>query len=183
MEFNTNQPFVAIWSTGYVLSEKAVKEVGLEALQSEYGPFTEDDFVRLIPTTFELEAQVATMVARRSAGKKARSEKNGGTSTGGGSKKRKHDEAKGSTSVSASALVSVPSAQVAQGAQGATAVAVVKNFTTNSSLVKNALTVVKGQEAESSVYKGLFHKDKAKDTHDGELFMAVGGAGFRYTIN
>ncbi|KAJ1398273.1 Rtf2 RING-finger-domain-containing protein [Ochromonadaceae sp. CCMP2298] len=160
MEFNTNQPFVAIWTTGYVLSEKAVKEVGIEALQSEYGPFAEDDVVRLIPTVFELEAQVARMVARRNRKKAEKGSKEGKE----GSKKRKLE------------------GKAAEVKSSAPAVAGVKSFATNN-LVKNAITAVKGQEDQSSVYKNLFHKDKAKDTRDGELFMAVGGAGFRYTIN
>ena len=32
-----------------VLSEKAIKEMGLEALQADYGPFDEDDLIRLAP--------------------------------------------------------------------------------------------------------------------------------------
>lgn len=46
MEFNGIQPFVFIWSTGWVLSEKAVREIGVEGLNAEYGPFSESDIIR-----------------------------------------------------------------------------------------------------------------------------------------
>ena len=53
LEFNGIFPFVVIWSTGKVLSEKAVREIGHEALQAEYGPFQPTDIVRLLPITEE----------------------------------------------------------------------------------------------------------------------------------
>jgi hypothetical protein len=53
LEFNGIFPFVVIWSTGKVLSEKAVREIGLEGLQAEYGPFEAIDIVRLLPVTEE----------------------------------------------------------------------------------------------------------------------------------
>jgi hypothetical protein len=46
MDFNGLHPFVAIWPTGWVLSEKAVRELGVGALQEEYGPFAEDDIIK-----------------------------------------------------------------------------------------------------------------------------------------
>lgn len=46
MDFNGLHPFVFIWSTGWVLAEKAVRELGIDALQEEYGPFVEDDIIR-----------------------------------------------------------------------------------------------------------------------------------------
>ena len=38
-EFNGKHPFVMIWTTGYIISEKALRELGHDALQAEYGPF------------------------------------------------------------------------------------------------------------------------------------------------
>ena len=41
IEFNGRHPFVVLWTTGYVLSEKALKVMGAPALQAEYGPFNQ----------------------------------------------------------------------------------------------------------------------------------------------
>ena len=101
MEFNGNHPFVAIWTTGFVLSEKAIKELGIEALQGEYGPFSADDIIKLIPMGGEVEAQVAKMVERRNKKKLEKSSKKAENSTeaqdSAEPRKRKHkDESKGS---------------------------------------------------------------------------------------
>lgn len=37
-----------------VLSEKAIKEMGIDALQEEYGPFQKDDMIRLVPSSMAL---------------------------------------------------------------------------------------------------------------------------------
>ena len=47
--FNGNLPFVFIWSTGYVLSERAIREIGIESLQGEYGPFHAIDIIKINP--------------------------------------------------------------------------------------------------------------------------------------
>lgn len=76
LEFNGIFPFVVIWSTGKVLSEKAVREIGIEALQAEFGPFQSTDIIRLLPVTEdEIAASRSAMEARRSlaAQKKKRS--------------------------------------------------------------------------------------------------------------
>ena len=65
LDFNGIIPFVLVWKTGYVLSEKAVKEMGISDLQGEYGPFTSDDLVRLIPLECDLEKAQKTMKDRR----------------------------------------------------------------------------------------------------------------------
>lgn len=46
LDFNGIHPFVVIWSTGHVLSDSAIRSIGTAALNSEYGPFTEDDIIR-----------------------------------------------------------------------------------------------------------------------------------------
>lgn len=48
-----------------VISEKAFKEVGLDSLQAEYGPFGSDDVIPLIPGDVERVALVEAMVQRR----------------------------------------------------------------------------------------------------------------------
>lgn len=173
MEFNGNHPFVAIWTTGFVLSEKAVKELGIEALQSEYGPFQTDDLVRLIPTIYEIELQTNQMIERRNKRKSSKKSKectgsDGIDSTQKEKKKRKHQEGDEST-------LKKTHASSADGTSGG-----VTSISKSSSLVKSANSVVKSQEDTSTVYKGLFHKDLEKDKHDRDLFMSV--AGIRYTL-
>ena len=50
MDFNGVHPFVVIWPTGWVLSEKAVREIGAEGLSGEYGPFVDSDVIRCAGT-------------------------------------------------------------------------------------------------------------------------------------
>lgn len=40
VEFNGIQPFVVLWNSGWVLSESAIRELGIQALTGEYGSFT-----------------------------------------------------------------------------------------------------------------------------------------------
>ena len=182
MEFNGNHPFVAIWTTGYVLSEKAIKELGIDSLQEEYGPFTADDLVRLIPTSFETEAQTALMLARRTrrkeeknAGKQQRSSKENSSSNGNEitgmevSKKRKNKDDNGAITEK-----NVRVEAVAEQGRGVT------SLSKSASLAKSAADSIKVQQGQSTVFKGLFHSDKEKDMHDRDLFMSV--AGIRYTL-
>jgi len=78
VEMNGRQPFVVIRGTSKpvnVLSERAIKQVGLPALQEEYGPFTADDVITLIPSD-EVKAQlVARMATRREEERKRKAEK------------------------------------------------------------------------------------------------------------
>jgi len=63
--FNGLRSFVCIWTTGHVLSEAAIQEMGTEALQDEYGPFETDDIFKLLPNEHEIDGIVANMSARR----------------------------------------------------------------------------------------------------------------------
>ena len=76
-DFNGLVPFVVVWSTGHVLSEKAVKEIGSDSLQQEYGPFNiggvNTDIVRLLPCTdTENSSQRSQMTARKEQKESAR---------------------------------------------------------------------------------------------------------------
>lgn len=57
-----------------VLSEKALKEVGLAALQAEYGPVAEDDVIQLVPGDAERATMVAALDARRAAERVAKAD-------------------------------------------------------------------------------------------------------------
>ena len=61
LEFSGLHPFVVIWTTGFLLAEKAIREVGIEALQEEYGPFTEADVVHILPLESDLLEQSRQM--------------------------------------------------------------------------------------------------------------------------
>lgn len=176
MELNGNLPFVAVWATGYVLSEKAIRELGVEALQDEYGPFTTDDLVKLLPTRFEIDEQTAQMVARRNKRKaEKKSSKEGVDGEGNGSKKRKHaDNAEHGSSKHERTGGGPAGVGADREERGVT------SLSKSSTLVKSAVEAIKAQEQQSTVFKGLFHDDKAVQKKDRDLFMSV--AGMRYTL-
>jgi hypothetical protein len=57
-----------------VLSEKALKEVGLAALQAEFGPVREADVIKLVPSDAERASMVAALDARRATERAAKAE-------------------------------------------------------------------------------------------------------------
>ena len=65
LELNGIVPFVMFWSNGKVISEKGFKEMGVDALQEEFGPFDSDDVVKLLPLESEVEKQRDQMMVRR----------------------------------------------------------------------------------------------------------------------
>ncbi|CAN0426355.1 unnamed protein product [Pylaiella littoralis] len=92
-EMNGAHAFVVLMTTGWVMSEKATKEVGVAGLQEEYGPFTEDDIVGLAPTDEEREVLTRKLIAKReqarlakkSSKKSAKREKAAGAAAAAGS--------------------------------------------------------------------------------------------------
>eukprot|EP00904_Undaria_pinnatifida_P011047 jgi/Undpi1/7072/HiC_scaffold_22.g09546.m1 len=64
-EMNGAHAFIVLFNTGWVMAEKATKEVGLAGLQAEYGPFTESDIVHLAPTDEEREIMTRQLIAKR----------------------------------------------------------------------------------------------------------------------
>jgi hypothetical protein len=204
MEFTGLTPFVVIWSTGYLLSEKAIREIGIESLQAEYGPFIASDIVKLIPSEDELRLQRKEMEARRSAAKADKK---------GGKKKRSHEAAaadgacvdssdipsgsepgllnEGSSIKSTNngehrskaAKLDSKSSAVTSAANTSNSSAPRGNggsITSANSLAKQATAAVEQQELKSSVFKSLFHKGLEADKKDRDLFMSV--AGLRYTL-
>lgn len=63
--FTHAQPFVVVRTTGWVLSDAAVRELGVAALQADHGPFEDDDLIRLLPEAEEEAALRRRMQARR----------------------------------------------------------------------------------------------------------------------
>lgn len=164
-EFNGLYPFYVIWTTGWVISEKAIKELGIESLQSEYGPFTEQDMVRLIPQDIEMDAQRAAMHDRRAAAKaskKAHSkDKKDNVENGDKGKKRKKDIAEEEEEHGRDEQLP-------------------QRTKLSSSLLEEVSKTVQEAQKGSEIYKNLFHKDGEKDRTDRDLFMTV--AGIRYTL-
>ncbi|CAM9868016.1 unnamed protein product [Laminaria digitata] len=64
-EMNGAHSFIVLFNTGWVMAEKATKEVGIAGLQAEYGPFAESDIVRLAPTDEERETMTRQLIAKR----------------------------------------------------------------------------------------------------------------------
>jgi hypothetical protein len=161
---NGVNPFVAIWSTGYVLTEKSIRELGIISLQSEYGPFREDDIIRLLPSEEEFiqrraRIQAEQEVAQRKSKKKKRTQESlyesGDASIESlNSSAEVHSQKKLCTSGT-----TISTQQVLDTAQS-----------------KNHL-----QEERSQVYQKLFHKDSGEKTSQRDLFMSIGG--LRYTLS
>lgn len=162
IELNGRHPFLALWTTGWVVSEKAVRELGIDALQAEYGPFSEADMVRLLPTGEEVDAARAAMTERRKNAKatKKRSQAEDGGLEAEGRKAKKRADKDGSEHAESTAR---PKSSLAVA----------------SKVTKEASEEISSQE-KSQVFKKLFHKDGERDKSDRDLFMAV--AGMRYTL-
>eukprot|EP01041_Mallomonas_annulata_P012958 gene12958-27345_t len=195
MEFNGLSQFVVIWSTGFVLSERAVREIGIGGLQAEYGPFDADDVCRLLPLTEDLPAQVSQLNARRSKSKRDKKESKkrlnvnavegdvevGGTSTSDlttNNAEIQDSNAEPKKKKKSSIPVEVSdSSHVADNSSAASGGGLSRACVT----VKLVQDTVKKREENSAIFKGLFHKGHEADKHDRDLFMSV--AGLRYTIS
>ena len=174
---NGVHPFVVVWTTGWVLAEKAIREIGIEGLQPEYGPFTTADLVKLIPAEEEFVAQRTLMETRREAAKAGKKDgKNGSKRAATGVDGDDcHKKAKKVTDVPHSSSSSSSSSNSnSYSGGGAT------NLTAASSLAKKVVEAVAEQEAKSKLFAGLFHKGTEADKKGNDLFITV--AGLRYSV-
>lgn len=181
--FNGQHPFIFLWSTGYVLSEKAMREIGHEQLQAEYGPFDPEDSIRLLPLEEEKSEQIRQMQVRRSKNKKEKKE----------SKKRKDLSNEFAIVVEDSSLAAVHIEKKTKTVERSGSDRVGKNescdegssnargLSVATSTAKAVSGIISRREEASAVFKNLFHKDNAADKHDKDLFMTV--AGLRYSIS
>lgn len=183
-EFNGLHPFVVLWTTGKVLSEKAVREIGIEGLQPEYGPFVAADVIKLIPLEHELNDMRATMHHKRDAKKSskraARQALAGGESD---NPLREGTAADAEESKLSSKKRNIGEVQEESKSESVkkSAVSTSASFSSRESVVQKAIGSIEQNAQNSAVFKGLFHKDGEKDKKDRDLFMSV--AGIRYTIN
>jgi hypothetical protein len=183
LPFNGVYGFVAIWTTGYVLSEKALREIGMEGLQLEYGPFTEADVVGLLPMEEELNSRRAALQAKEEIALKARLEKKRARSkvkaieSGKGQKDGEvlgDEDCKEGGKAAAEGQIKAKKAKVK--ASGAV-------LNSGSSVVAAAQSSVAASKGKSAVYDHLFHKDEkngGEKLSGRDLFMSV--AGIRYTL-
>lgn len=59
------KPFILLKTTGWVLSEAALNQVGAKNLQAEYGPFDVTDVIRLAPEDSDLPELKRALLAKR----------------------------------------------------------------------------------------------------------------------
>lgn len=192
IEFDGIHEFVAIWPTGYVVSERGLKEVGLSNLQAEYGPFTMEDTVRLLPTEDDLRLRTATLQAtrelslRKSKEQKKRLKQASSSSAvvdGGADDGLDMKEAPGNVAdhhahvkhVFASSSTTIPPLPLAPPSSSS-----LKSISAESRVLITAQSNVANQESKSEVFKNIFHNGKDVSKKDRDLFMSV--AGFRYTL-
>jgi hypothetical protein len=189
MELNGNQPFVAIWTTGFVLSEKAVREIGIENLQADYGPFSSEDLIKLLPCENELVSQTSNMLSRRSKKKKSlKIQKNSenGNSKSFNEKKingidNKIDQHQENKKRKANNNDNNNITDQTNNSNDKTLTTTQHTFNNNTKLVKDAENVIKNQESRSEIYKNLFHSDHEKDENNRDLFICV--SSLRYTLH
>lgn len=199
MEFNGIHPFVAIWSTGFVLSEKAIREIGIEGLQQDFGPFVTEDVVHLIPSEEDVEARRVEMDLRRenslnkkNAQKDSKKSKRSmktdtliaevsivgeatdeSRSEGNEKKKLKGD-------VEAKIKLKTTGGDASKNFGAIAAMGSAVSLTSATSLARKAEEAVQSQESKSKIFKNLFHKEHEADKYDRDLFMSI--SGLRYTL-
>lgn len=192
-EFNGSQPFVFIWSTGYVLSEKAIKEIGIEGLQAEFGPFVKEDIIKLLPLEEEMPNQLLQYEERRSLqkndkkNKKKENKRNRDIDINEDiiqELKNNGENLKLDDSMNEKIIkIKDSNKKVKQEEKILSNTKIVNGSRLNNatSLANDAKEIVKKQEEKSTVFKGLFHKDLEGDKKGRDLFMSV--AGLRYTLS
>ena len=163
-EFNGIIPFCVIWSTGYVLSERAIREMGIERLQAEYGPFRPLDIIRLIAILpEEIELLRSNMNIRHAERVNKKESK----------RKRDHTTTIAPTDNNNTPLLTTTSVTTSTA----------HKISKSSSVVKSVHEQIQQQNESSKVYSNLFHTDKEvkEKMNDRDLFISV--AGLRYTIS
>lgn len=161
MEFNGLNQFIVVWTTGHVLSEKALREMGINSLQTEYGPFQEEHVLRLLPSEEEIAFRLAKLETARELARKSKEQK----------KRSRPTDAAPTEGQEAADNGDHHGHQAKQQAL---------HVKLSDQVVSTASESVKKMESSSNVYKKLFHK-KAEEKSDKDLFITVGG--LRYTLN
>eukprot|EP01036_Dinobryon_divergens_P025089 gene25090-33604_t len=195
LEMNGQLPFVIVWPTGHVLSEKAVREIGSAGLQAEYGPFSPADLVKLCPLEEEQPAQIEQMISRRalrdgrgSGAKRTHSDTKPvglaptSTATENQTEEARTEPKRVKKTITAAAVSGpLPVAAITAAATTTNSnSASVSNLRASASVVRSAAAAVAGQQS-GQVFQKLFHSEQQQGKmSDRDLFMSV--AGLRYSI-
>ena len=67
--FDGSEPFVVVRTSGWLLAQKAISELGERALQDEYGPFTKEDLVAAAPDPDDVREASRALAEKRAAAK------------------------------------------------------------------------------------------------------------------
>lgn len=178
-DFNGCHPFVLIWTTGWLLSEKALREMGVGTLQTEYGPFSQEDIVTVLPLEDQLAAsnhmmtlRYAKSTSRKKISKEEKKRKRAVVEEG--VVEIKVEESGGSSSCSNSGS----SVNTFIGRSSSSPSGSLEEIKLGSSgkLVKAASASIKAQTDSSTVFSTLFHKtDNKPNKSADDLLMRVGG--------
>lgn len=199
MEFNGIQPFVVIWTTGFVLSHKAIKEMGVAQLQDEYGPFTPEDVIMLLPDDeMQINLQRQQLIERRNKRKSEKKLKKTPDSdkivaatvlhpviTSSNNTTEVVNTVESASSHAVKTIGKKRSNPIPESKANAKQPAIAKgsikpSYTFENSLVKDAQKVIDAQKSDSTVFKDLFHEGGQK-VDANTLFATIGG--LRYTLH
>lgn len=169
--FDGSEAFVVLRSTGWLLAHKAVHELGLKALQDEYGPFTLEDVLVAAPEPENAQEASRALAEQRAAAKA----------------KKKAAKRKKAGLVDAAAPVAAPAAAwAAQG--GAVAERARKKRKAPPALIGAAADVAKQARAKTAAdhanpeLAAMFHTDETNTTPDAATLM-IATAPRRYCLN
>ena len=164
VELNGSQPFFVVWSTGCVLSERAVKEVGLEQLQDEYGPFSALDLVAVAPLDAALPEARVRMEERRAL---ARGGQKKGSGEGGSARGVKRRVFVGGEDGSGAA--------VRKQQRGSEQRA---SLSSASAIAQQAAERLQAKSGGSSVFSSLFSDGSAPAPSGRDLFLGGGNGSY-----
>lgn len=197
IEMNGSQPFVVVWPTGWVLSDRALREVGAPALQAEYGPFRPgEDVVRLAPPEEDVPAAIAALRHKRRRAREAkqqnkkrekkrqleereaRGEGAKEDKENGGEEKAENADAETAEERKRRKKEKKEKKRQREVDAAARRAASIRGDSATSSAVAEAMKAVKEQKEGSETFKSLFNK--RKETAD-DIFIRSGG--MRYTLS
>jgi hypothetical protein len=67
--FDGSEPFVVVRTSGWLMAQKAISELGEQALQDEYGPFKREDVVAAAPDPDDVREASRVLAEKRAAAK------------------------------------------------------------------------------------------------------------------
>jgi hypothetical protein len=67
--FDGSEPFVVVRTSGWLIAQKAISELGEQALQDEYGPFKREDLVVAAPDPDDVRDASRALAEKRAAAK------------------------------------------------------------------------------------------------------------------